>query len=1121
MSDGNGHLSKLIWSVADLLRGDFKASEYGRVILPLTVLRRLDCLLAPSRQAVLDEAERIDGEQGRERRLTAASGWPFYNSSRLSMESVLSDPENAERILLAHVDGYSQNVKELLDGFEFERTVIRLSRAQLLYHVVAQFVSIDLGQMIANDHMESLFEELVRRFAESGNESSGEHYTPRDVTHLMADLLISADSDLLTSPHAVRTILDPACGTAGLLTEAASYIASVNPRVDITLYGQEINRESWAISRATMMTSGRHASTIVFGNTFAEDGHQESAFDYLLSSPPFGIDWKKSEYAVRWEHEQRGFGGRFGAGLPRTSDGSLLFLQHMLAKMKPVSDSGEGGSRIAVIFNGSPLHVGGAGSGESDIRRWIIENDWLEAVVALPERLFHNTGINTYLWVLSNRKPAQRRGEVLLLNARDEYQRMRRSIGSKRNYITSDQIAEITGLYMDTLSGEPSQQGDDRVRVVSTHELMYQRVTLDRPLRLRYELSEEALTRLVESRRMQKTGDPAALATALRPLVGSKWTRGQEAVTALRRAVSSAGVSWPRGKVFEAAVRKAVGVRDSDGELQQIGEAYEPDPELREFVHLPLRVDPSDHLRSEVHPTAPDAWIDDSRTRVGCEIPLALFYRPELDGEFELLRNFARLETTRVDPPKHSEDQEDGADRPKHLRAQDLHEADSAVELPDMPADGVALTLCSGGMLVGRPGNWRLLPQGFGEAATALFVLQPLRGNGQALCEWLNSRKDNGQYPNARDLLDTHVPVGLMTDSEVEDLLETVQDGRRALRTTMSGILPNVFGSGERDVQGVRAEIRAAAHEASLVGELVRPLDDPIWRAEWSFPHHAAALSRRYRVSTHPAERKDGLLKLGEGLARVLGVLALTELAASNGFSRNLRKQFRTGATFGTWLWILDQLEAEGIVPRVQQLATMRDRGNARALLGHIKDFRNTSHHAHGVRASHQLAEDVERLEPPILRLIGAVSWLSGTHWDWVERCEYLDEGSYRIVGLRLRGSHPSWEPFERSSTQPLKPERIYVDSAPYGAPVDLWPFAVVSLCEECRTRELFLLNEVRGDQLRFAAWRSIRWRSRTTHPSSGRGLLRRAQPLRTSLRSPQLGSTRLTRLRRRPRHSM
>ncbi|CAL9396155.1 hypothetical protein SUDANB6_01362 [Streptomyces sp. enrichment culture] len=314
--------------------------------------------------------------------------------------------------------------------------------------------------------------------------------------------------------------------------------------------------------------------------------------------------------------------------------------------------------------------------------------------------------------------------------------------------------------------------------------------------------------------------------------------------------------------------------------------------------------------------------------------------------------------------------------------------------------------------------------------------------------------------------MDTHVPADLVTDSEVESLLETVQEGRRALRTTMSGILPNVFGSGERDVQGVRNEIRAAAHEAGLIGELVRPLDDPISRAEWSFPYHAAALSRRYRVSTHPAERKDGLLKLGEGLAQVLGVLALTELAASNGFSRNLRKQFRTGATFGTWLWLLDRLEAEGIAPRIQQLATVRDRGNARALLGHIKDFRNTSHHAHGVRASHQLAEDVERLEPHIVRAISAVSWLSGTYWDWVERCEYLDEGSYRIVGLRLRGGHPSWEPFERSSPQPLRPDRIYVDSAPYGAPVDLWPFAVVSLCGECRTRELFLLNEARGDQL-------------------------------------------------------
>ncbi|MGV9928377.1 hypothetical protein [Nocardia rhamnosiphila] len=351
------------------------------------------------------------------------------------------------------------------------------------------------------------------------------------------------------------------------------------------------------------------------------------------------------------------------------------------------------------------------------------------------------------------------------------------------------------------------------------------------------------------------------------------------------------------------------------------------------MVSLPLHADPSEHLRCEVHPSAPDAWIDDSKTRAGCEIPPSLFYRPELDGEFELLRNLARLETTRVPPPQRGEEQEEGADRPKHLRAQDLHEADSAADLSDAPEDRGPLTLCSGGMLVERPGNWRLLSKGFGEAATSLFVLQPLRGCGQALCEWLNSRKDNGQYPTARDLLDTHVPVDLVTDIEVDSLLGAVQEGRRALRNTMSGILPNVFSSGERDVQGVRNEIRFAAHEAGLIGELVRPLDDLISRAEWSFPYHAAALSRRYRISTHPAEQKDGLLKLGEGLARVLGVLALTELVESSGFSRNLRNQFRTGATFGTWLWFLDRLESEGITPRIQQLTTLSDRSNARALL--------------------------------------------------------------------------------------------------------------------------------------------------------------------------------------------
>ncbi|MFE7216626.1 hypothetical protein ACFU93_43760 [Streptomyces sp. NPDC057611] len=308
--------------------------------------------------------------------------------------------------------------------------------------------------------------------------------------------------------------------------------------------------------------------------------------------------------------------------------------------------------------------------------------------------------------------------------------------------------------------------------------------------------------------------------------------------------------------------------------------------------------------------------------------------------------------------------------------------------------------------------------------------------------------------------------MALVADEEVDDLLTEIQEGRRTLRSATSGILPNVFADSKTDIQRLREQVRSAAYEARLVGELVRPLGDPVWRAEWSYPYHVAALAHRYRISTHPAERKDGLLKLGEGIARTLGLLALSEIVAREGFTRNVRNKFRTGATFGTWLTLIDRLPNVVDAPRLRELSTLHGRDNARPLLGDIKDFRNDSHHAHGVRATHELDEDVDKLEPYVVSAISSVSWLSGTHWDWVERCEYIDESSYKIVGLRLRGSHPSWEPFERSSTYPLRPDRIYVDSTPSGSPVDLWPLAAVSLCPECRTRELFLLNQVRDGQL-------------------------------------------------------
>jgi type I restriction enzyme M protein len=398
------------------------------------------------------------------------------------------------------------------------------------------------------------------------------------------------------------------------------------------------------------------------------------------------------------------------------------------------------------------------------------------------------------------------------------------------------------------------------------------------------------------------------------------------------------------------------------------------------------------------------------------------------------LENFAQLETSRVKLHRPAEE-DDAAAPPKHLTAPNLHSVNAAVELPDAELDDSELTPCSGGDLVGRFGNWRLLPAGFGEAVTPLFVLHPRQDCGRVLCEWLNSRKENSAFPRIRDLLDTPVPVDLVTDTAVDDLLEEVQEGRRILRAATDGILPNIFSGSETLSEEIRTAIRFATHEARLAGQLARPFDDAIWRAESSYPFHMAALARRYRISTHPAERKDGLLKLGEGTAPTLGILALRELIAHhNGFTRFL--------------------------------ATLRECDTTPMLLKEIKDFRNHSHHAHGVRMSHEIDEEVEKLEPRVVSAISSVNWLCGIQWYWVERCEYLDESSFRIVGLHLRGSHPSWEPFERSTTYPLRPDRIYVDSDLSSRPVDLWPLAMASLCPDCRTRELFLLNQVQDGRV-------------------------------------------------------
>ena len=476
----SANLSAFIWSVADLLRGDYKQSDYGKVILPFTVLRRLDCVLESTKEAVLAEyAEKQKAGINPEPFILRKAGQSFYNTSPLDMKKLMGDPENISANLYSYVQGFAPSVRDVFDHFEFNTQVERLSKAGLLYQVTEKFAQVDLHpDAVSNVQMGSVFEELIRKFAEISNETAGEHFTPREVIRLMVNLIFIEDDDILSKKGVVRTIYDPTAGTGGMLSVAGEYLAEHNPEARLTVFGQELNPESYAICKADMLIKGQDVANIAIGNTLSEDGHSHKKFDYMLSNPPFGVEWKKVEKEIRKEHEQMGFNGRFGAGLPRVSDGSMLFLLHLISKMRPTS---EGGSRFGIVLNGSPLFTGGAGSGESEIRRYVLENDLVEAIIGLPTDMFYNTGISTYVWIISNRKPEARKGKVQLIDASGMWQKMRKSLGSKRKEINDEQIDYITRLFGDFL--EAKQDGKPISRIFDNEDFGYSTITVERPLR--------------------------------------------------------------------------------------------------------------------------------------------------------------------------------------------------------------------------------------------------------------------------------------------------------------------------------------------------------------------------------------------------------------------------------------------------------------------------------------------------------------------------------------------------------------------------------------------------------------------------------------------------------------
>ncbi|GAA3450537.1 type I restriction-modification system subunit M [Dactylosporangium matsuzakiense] len=1058
MSSEAMDLSALIWSIGDLLRGDYRPSEYAGVVEPFTLLRRLDLLLQPTKDEVIHRLGQLDaeGSVGRDAMLREMAGLPFYNISPLSFQSVASDPMRVADNLRHHIAGYSELIAEVLRAYDFDRQISRLDRAQLLYPVVCRFADIDLGpQAVSDRRMGAVFEDLVQAFAAASYDAAGESVTPRDVVRVMVELLVPQDNRT-----GQLTVYDPACGIGTALLETRRQIEIRNPSAAVETFGQEINARTYAICRSNMLMRGDDGGRFVQGNSLSQDGFPGEVFDYLISAPPFGLNWQNAQDVIKYEAETLGFSGRFGAGLPRLSDGSFLFLQHMVAKMKRPED---GGSRVGILFNGSSLDVGGPGSGESEIRRWIIENDLLEGIIALPEQLLYHTAIEPYYWILTNRKDGQLRGRVVLLNARDEWQQMRQSRGSKRRYLAPDQIAAVNDAYQNgpAIARDQQHPWNARVRLLRTEEFAVHRVTIDRPLRARFDLTESSARRLATETPFRNVFGKESLAEPLRQLTGSSWTTKNKALGALRAAVRDAGETWPSAAGFQGAVSRLLRVPDLAGEIQKNGREIEADPALSSSVDLPIHRDPQDHLRDEVWPTDPDAWIDPAKTRFGCEISPTLFFVARINADFDSLKRFARRETATVRVGGESNGW-------RQLSARHLHDVEFAAALPEAPESRRPMTVCRDGDLVGWPGNWRLLPPNFGEAVTSMFVLHPAEGRGRLLCEWLNSRPEDssaGLRMTGRKLMDIQVPVDLF-DGDIERHLEAVQESRHKIQAAASSTLPNVFSGGQTEIHRLRDEIRSAASEAALVADLMRPVEDPVGRAEWSYPFHIASLARRYRISTHPAEQQDGLLKLGEGIARVLGILALGELIADQGgLTATLRGHLRTGATFGTWTTFIGRFVDGAVTPQLTDLGRLRDVGGIRDVLAAIKQVRNRTHHSHGVRAHHEIEKDVEALEPHVISALKTTNWLAANPWDWVERCEYIDDSSYRIVGLTLRGSHPSWEPFDRPSLSPLRPSRIYVNGAS-GNPVDLLPLAAVSLCPQCRSPELFLLNQCQDETL-------------------------------------------------------
>ena len=681
-------LKAKIWEIANRLRGPYRPPQYRLVMLPMVVLRRLDCVLEPTKDVVLKKLKELEPQQMPEKAMVRLLGraadpsrrHPLYNTSPYTFARLLGDAENIAPNLVSYINGFSPTARDIFERFKFADQIEKLDASNRLFTVVTAMADVDLHpERIVNLQMGYLFEHLVMRFNEQANEEAGDHFTPREVIRLMANLIYTGEQDVY-KPGIYRTIYDPACGTGGMLSESEKLILAQNKQAQLALFGQEYNDESWAICCSDMLIKDEDTSNIVLGDTLGDgktrDGFEGERFHYLMANPPFGVEWKDQKVTVVREHKTMGFSGRFGAGLPAINDGSLLFLQHMISKMHPYEEGDEDqpGSKIAIVFNGSPLFSGDAGSGPSNIRRWIIEKDWLDAIVALPDQLFYNTGIFTYVWLVTNRKPPERRGKVQLIDGTRFFQKMKKSLNNKRNEIAEEQICQLTRVYGNCQDGETAEvqiNGETETRVISrifeNREFGFLKVTVERPLRMNFEATPERIAKLEDQTtfanlaKSKKRKDAAAAEREI-----EEGRKQQYAIRAVLASLEGNGRYIDR-EAFEtdvvraakctdvkilAPIKKAIfaalGERDQDAEICRNSKGQsEPDSELRDTENiplppgtiLPLPMDfgpnkPNDQLveafrdhidayiAREVLPHVSDVWVDYGKTKVGYEIPI-------------------------------------------------------------------------------------------------------------------------------------------------------------------------------------------------------------------------------------------------------------------------------------------------------------------------------------------------------------------------------------------------------------------------------------------------------------------------------------------------------------------